>query len=42
VFFGPVRDDYPLPPALLVVLVVLIGLFPETMAGPWCVPLRRR
>jgi len=43
-FFGPRRDDYPshphdppaglwLPPALLVVLVVLIGLFPETFAG---------
>jgi len=43
-FFGPQRDDYPshphdppaglwLPPALLVVLVVLIGLFPETFAG---------
>ncbi|APR03662.1 monovalent cation/H+ antiporter subunit A [Thauera chlorobenzoica] len=45
VFFGPKRDDYPhpphdppagmwLPPALLVALVVLIGLFPETLAGP--------
>jgi len=45
VFFGPRRDDYPhrphdppagtwLPPALLVGLVVLIGLFPETIAGP--------
>ncbi|HRP65757.1 MAG TPA: monovalent cation/H+ antiporter subunit A [Thauera sp.] len=45
VFFGPPRSDYPhtphdppagmwLPPALLVVLVVLIGLFPDTMAGP--------
>ncbi|NMG02180.1 monovalent cation/H+ antiporter subunit A [Azoarcus taiwanensis] len=44
VFFGPKRDDYPakphdppaglwLPPALLVALVVLIGLFPETFAG---------
>ena len=44
VYFGRRRDDYPhpphdppagmwLPPALLVVLVVLIGLFPETMAG---------
>ncbi len=44
VFFGPQRDDYPakphdppaglwLPPALLVALVVLIGLFPETFAG---------
>jgi multicomponent K+:H+ antiporter subunit A len=45
VFFGPKRTDYPqkphdppmglwLPPALLVGLVVLIGLFPEPMAGP--------
>jgi multicomponent K+:H+ antiporter subunit A len=45
VFFGPRRDDYPhkphdppvgmwLPPALLVVLVVAIGLFPDTVAGP--------
>ncbi|MFN4166508.1 MAG: monovalent cation/H+ antiporter subunit A, partial [Ferrovibrio sp.] len=45
VFFGPTRDDYPkhphdppagmwLPPALLVVLVVLIGLFPAVIAGP--------
>ncbi len=45
VFFGHRRDDYPrkphdppvgmwLPPALLVVLVVLIGLFPESVAGP--------
>ena len=45
VFFGPRRDDYPkhphdppagmwLPPALLVVLVVLIGLFPAAIAGP--------
>ena len=44
VFFGPQRDDYParphdpppglwLPPALLVALVILIGLFPETFAG---------
>ena len=44
VFFGRKREDYPrkphdppfgmwLPPAFLVVLVVLIGLFPETMAG---------
>lgn len=44
VYFGARRDDYPhpphdppaglwLPPALLVVLVVLIGLFPETFAG---------
>ena len=45
VFFGPTRKDYPhqphdppaglwLPPALLVVLVVLIGLFPAVIAGP--------
>jgi multicomponent K+:H+ antiporter subunit A len=45
VFFGSTRDDYPkhphdppagmwLPPALLVVLVVLIGLFPAVIAGP--------
>jgi multicomponent K+:H+ antiporter subunit A len=45
VFFGPTRNDYPhhphdppaglwLPPALLVVLVVLIGLFPAVVAGP--------
>jgi multicomponent K+:H+ antiporter subunit A len=45
VFFGPQRDDYPhpphdppagmwLPPAVLVALVVLIGLFPDTVAGP--------
>ena len=45
VFFGARRDDYPhpphdppvgmwLPPALLVVLVVAIGLFPDTVAGP--------
>ncbi len=45
VFFGPKRADYPhkphdppagmwLPPAVLVVLVVLIGLFPEPVAGP--------
>lgn len=45
VFFGPRRDDYPkhphdppagmwLPPALLVVLVMLIGLFPAAIAGP--------
>ena len=45
VFFGPQRSDYPhtphdppaglwLPPALLVVLVVLIGLLPATVAGP--------
>ncbi|WP_068808628.1 monovalent cation/H+ antiporter subunit A [Thauera phenolivorans] len=45
VFFGPRRDDYPhtphdppagmwLPPALLVVLAVLIGLFPDVVAGP--------
>jgi len=44
VFFGPQRDDYPqsphdppaglwLPPALLVALVILIGLFPDTFAG---------
>ncbi|MCC1481953.1 monovalent cation/H+ antiporter subunit A [Roseibaca sp. Y0-43] len=44
VFFGPKRDDYPAKPhdpgfgmwaapALLVVLVVLIGLFPKTMVG---------
>jgi multicomponent K+:H+ antiporter subunit A len=44
VFLGPQRTDYPhrphdpplgmwLPPALLVALVVLIGLFPETFAG---------
>ncbi|MCG5515897.1 MULTISPECIES: monovalent cation/H+ antiporter subunit A [unclassified Ectothiorhodospira] len=45
VFMGPKRTDYPakphdprpgfwLPPAILVLLVVLIGLFPEVMAGP--------
>jgi multicomponent K+:H+ antiporter subunit A len=45
VFFGRPRKDYPhhphdpplgmwLPPALLVVLVVLIGLFPAVIAGP--------
>ena len=45
VFFGAQRSDYPhtphdppagmwLPPALLVVLVVLIGLLPATVAGP--------
>ena len=45
VFFGPQRESYPnhphdppvgmwLPPALLAVLVVLIGLFPEVVAGP--------
>ncbi len=45
VFFGPKRDSYPnhphdppagmwLPPAVLVVLVVAIGLFPHTVAGP--------
>ncbi|NMG73281.1 monovalent cation/H+ antiporter subunit A [Aromatoleum diolicum] len=45
VFFGARRDSYPnpphdppvgmwLPPALLVMLVVLIGLFPATFAGP--------
>jgi multicomponent K+:H+ antiporter subunit A len=45
VFLGPVRDDYPhtphdpgfgmwAPPAFLAVLVVLIGLFPNTMVGP--------
>jgi len=45
VFYGPVRDDYPhhphdppsgmyLPPALLVVLVVLIGLLPALIAQP--------
>jgi multicomponent K+:H+ antiporter subunit A len=45
VYLGPKRNDYPshphdppmgmsLPPMLLVVLVVLIGLFPETIAGP--------
>ncbi|MDX9838003.1 MAG: monovalent cation/H+ antiporter subunit A [Azoarcus sp.] len=44
VFMGPARNDYPhhphdppvgmwLPPALLVVLVVLIGIFPDTTAG---------
>ncbi|MFK7751352.1 MAG: monovalent cation/H+ antiporter subunit A [Sedimentitalea sp.] len=44
VFLGPKRDDYPahphdpgpglwLPPAVLVTLVVLIGLFPVTMVG---------
>ena len=44
VFFGPVRDDYPHrphdpgfgmwgPPALLSVLVVLIGLFPGPISG---------
>lgn len=43
-YFGPVRSDYPvkphdpsrglwLPPACLVVLAVLIGLFPEAWAG---------
>ena len=47
VFFGPVRNDYPhkphdpgfgmwFGPGLLVVLVILIGLFPNTMAG-WLV-----
>ena len=45
VFLGPKRSDYPAKPhdpgfgmwsapALLVVLVVLIGLFPQTMVGP--------
>lgn len=45
VFWGKVRDDYPhrphdppvgmwLPPAVLVALVILIGLFPDTLAGP--------
>ncbi|MCG5511351.1 monovalent cation/H+ antiporter subunit A [Ectothiorhodospira lacustris] len=45
VFLGPKRDDYPhtphdppagfwLPPAFLVTLVILIGLFPETLVGP--------
>ncbi|MBV2358543.1 monovalent cation/H+ antiporter subunit A [Thalassococcus sp. CAU 1522] len=45
VFLGPKRDDYPskphdpgfgmwAPPALLATLVVLIGLFPKTIAGP--------
>lgn len=45
VFFGPRRDDYPKPPhdpgiglwgppAVLVVLVVVIGFFPATVAGP--------
>jgi len=45
VFFGDQRDDYPqhphdppagmyLPPALLVVLVVAIGLLPALVAGP--------
>ncbi|MBR0568620.1 monovalent cation/H+ antiporter subunit A [Azoarcus sp. L1K30] len=45
VFMGPIRKDYPhhphdpplgmwIPPAVLVVLVVLIGLFPDTLAGP--------
>lgn len=44
VFFGPQRHDYPhhphdpplgmwLPPAILVCLVILIGLFPQTFAG---------
>lgn len=44
IYFGPVRDDYPLkprdpvvglwiPPALLVALCILIGLFPEAWAG---------
>jgi len=44
VFYGKIRDDYPKPPhdppfglwgppALLVILVVMIGLFPETWAG---------
>ncbi len=47
VFFGPQRDDYPhhphdpgfglwVAPALLVVLVVLIGLFPNTLTA-WLV-----
>ncbi|WP_299911574.1 monovalent cation/H+ antiporter subunit A [uncultured Paracoccus sp.] len=47
VFLGPVRDDYPhkphdpglgmwIGPAFLVSLVILIGLFPNTMAG-WLV-----
>ena len=46
VFFGPKRHDYPshphdpgpgmwLPPAILVTLVVLIGLFPEVTAAPF-------
>ncbi|SFM33089.1 multisubunit potassium/proton antiporter, PhaA subunit /multisubunit potassium/proton antiporter, PhaB subunit [Ectothiorhodospira mobilis] len=45
VFWGPPRADYPrrphdpaagfwLPPAVLVALVVIIGLFPEQTAGP--------
>ncbi len=45
VYLGPKRKDYPAkphdppfgmwaPPAVLVVLVVLIGLFPNTVAGP--------
>ena len=45
VFLGPVRNDYPhtphdpgfglwAAPALLVALVILIGLFPNTMVGP--------
>jgi multicomponent K+:H+ antiporter subunit A len=45
VFLGPKRDDYPhhphdppfgmwAPPAILVLLVVLIGLFPNTVVGP--------
>ena len=45
VFLGPKREDYPahphdppagmwISPAFLVVLVVLIGLFPKTIAGP--------
>ena len=45
VFFGKTRDDYPHhphdppfglwgPPALLVLLVLLIGLFPASLAGP--------
>jgi len=44
-FFGPVRDDYPsqphdpgfglwAAPAFLVLLVILIGIFPKTIAGP--------
>ncbi|WP_102222821.1 monovalent cation/H+ antiporter subunit A [Acidimangrovimonas sediminis] len=47
VFLGPVRDDYPtqphdpvpgmwISPAILATLVILIGLFPMTMAG-WLV-----
>ncbi len=45
VYLGPERDDYPLkphdppfgmwaPPAILVALVVLIGIFPNSVVGP--------